>query len=115
MPRNKEAGILSPSQRQAIKDRYAQPAPAPVVLKAQQGFKLSQLSRWWGWSDDTLRKYFKDVDGVGKIVHAEVLGKKSKRQYVSLRIPLHIAQAVYARLHPGSAVWFPPEDKEEAA
>jgi hypothetical protein len=75
---------------------------------------LSELCRRWSWRDDTLRAYFIDEPGVSKIIRPEVLGNRSvkpKRQYVTLRIPLHVAQKMYARSHPGeSTPWMPPED-----
>ena len=114
-------GILSKEQIQKIRAKAPKPESKAATLPQhgeQRAFKLSELSRWWGWSDDTRRRHFINEPGVGKIIHPERFGnsaakdedKKPKRQYVSLRIPLPIAQQVYARLFPGSSTWMPPGD-----
>jgi hypothetical protein len=133
--------ILSPAQVARIRSigsvGSGTSSVPPPKSKIQRAFRLSELSRWWGWSQDFLRPYFKDLDGVsrvilpenaklvhdvpvfkmvdGKRVQVGTKKKRGKREYASLRIPLRVAQAVHAQLHPGGAKWFPPEDPGERA
>ena len=130
--------ILSPTQIARIRSVGSSVgAPSVPPSKIQRGFRLSELSEWWGWSVDFLRPYFKNLDGVSRVVRPEntklvhevpvfetvdgkrvrvgTKEKRGKREYTSLRIPLHVAQEVYAQLHPGAPKWFPPDETQKAA
>lgn len=56
---------------------------------------VAELSRQWGFSENTIRRLFRKEPGVIKIVHQETL---HKRRYTSMRIPERIAQRVHRRL-----------------
>ncbi len=56
---------------------------------------VSELSKQWGFSENTIRRLFRKEPGVIKIVHQETL---HKRGYTSMRIPERIAQRVHRRL-----------------
>jgi hypothetical protein len=55
----------------------------------------AQLAKLWGVSDDTIREIFKHEPGVLAIGKP---GTRTKRGYVSLRIPQSVAVAVHTRL-----------------
>jgi len=106
-------GILPPDQVARIKGIGATKVQRVAIFKEQRGFTIPQLAKWWGWSDDFLRPYFKKKigEGISAVTRPEVVfGDKPKRRYTSMRIPLHVAQKVYAELFPGNPVWYPPQE-----
>jgi hypothetical protein len=56
---------------------------------------VAELSKQWGFSENTIRRLFRKEPGVIKIVHQET---RHKRGYTSMRIPERIAQRVHRRL-----------------
>jgi hypothetical protein len=52
----------------------------------------AQLADRWGYSVDTIRRWFEDGPGV---VKCGGLGGRGKRRRISLRIPLSVAARVY--------------------
>jgi hypothetical protein len=58
-------------------------------------FKPEELAKAWGVSTETIRSIFREEPGVLKIGKT---GAKYKRSYVTLRIPLEIAERVHKRL-----------------
>jgi DeoR/GlpR family transcriptional regulator of sugar metabolism len=56
---------------------------------------VAELSKQWGFSENTIRRLFRKESGVIKIVHQEIL---HKRGYTGMRIPERIAQHVHRRL-----------------
>jgi hypothetical protein len=64
---------------------------SPVM---EQHFKCSELAVKWHMSESTVFKMFVDEDGVIRI------GSRNpkKRTKISIRIPLSVAERVYARL-----------------
>ena len=56
---------------------------------------VAELSKQWGFSENTIRRLFRKEPGVIKIVHQ---GTLHKRGYTSMRIPERIAQRVHRRL-----------------
>jgi hypothetical protein len=59
-------------------------------------YKVPELAKLWGFSDDFVRDLFQDEPGVLKIARREEVRKK-KRAYVSLRIPESVAKRVLAQ------------------
>lgn len=56
---------------------------------------VAELSKQWGFSENTIRRLFRKEPGVVKIAHQETL---HKRGYTSMRIPERVAQRVHRRL-----------------
>jgi hypothetical protein len=65
------------------------------VASLERHYTVAELSKRWIFSQTTIRRLFMKEPGVIRIVRPE---SKSKRGYISLRIPERIAQRVYQRL-----------------
>jgi hypothetical protein len=67
-----------------------------VGLQAfERHYTVSQLSKLWFFSESTIRRLFIREPGVITINHQRT---KSRRGYISLRIPERVAQRVHRRL-----------------
>lgn len=66
---------------------------APTAL--ERHFTVSELSRLWFFSENTIRRLFSREPGVIKIARQPT---RIKRGYTSLRIPQRVAQRVHRRL-----------------
>ena len=70
-----------------------QNAFSPVAL--ERHYTVSELSKLWFFSENTIRRLFSHEPGVIKISRRPT---RIKRGYTSLRIPERIAQRVHQRL-----------------
>ena len=57
-------------------------------------FTPKELAEQWGLDQSTVRRMFRDEEGVLRIPH---LRRSGKRDYVSLRIPASVAARVHER------------------
>lgn len=65
----------------------------PVAL--ERHYTVSELSKLWFFSENTIRRLFSHEPGVIKIARQQT---RIKRGYTSLRIPERVAQRVHRRL-----------------
>jgi len=61
----------------------------------EKHFTVQQVVELWGWSDDTVRRAFRNEPGVIAITHPE---RRSKRPYSKLSIPESVLVRVHERL-----------------
>ena len=61
----------------------------------EKHYTVAQIAELWGWSDDTVRRTFRNEDGVITIMHPE---RRGKRPYSKLSIPESILVRVHERL-----------------
>lgn len=66
---------------------------APTAL--ERHYSVSELSKLWFFSENTIRRLFRQEPGVIRITRQPT---RVKRGYTSLRIPERIAQRVHRRL-----------------
>jgi hypothetical protein len=66
---------------------------SPVAL--ERHYTVSELSKLWFFSENTIRRLFSQEPGVIKIARQQT---RIKRGYTSLRIPERVAQRVHRRL-----------------
>lgn len=64
----------------------------------EKHYTVAELAKRWAMGESTIRRLFRDEPGVIKWGHESVRRNKTKGNYVSLRIPEHVAERVYARL-----------------
>jgi hypothetical protein len=79
------------------KVRIPAPRRAPSVSERNETdrhFTAKQLAELWGLDQSTVRRIFRDEDGVLRIPH---LRRHGKRDYVSLRIPASVAARMHKR------------------
>jgi len=76
-----------------LEKRRQEEGRASIAL--ERHCSVAELSKQWGFSENTIRRLFQKEPGVIKIVHQETL---HKRGYTSMRIPERIAQRVHRRL-----------------
>jgi hypothetical protein len=76
-----------------IAPERAQNGFAPIAL--ERHYSVSELSKLWFFSENTIRRLFSREPGVIKIARQPT---RVKRGYTSLRIPERIAQRVHRRL-----------------
>jgi hypothetical protein len=62
---------------------------------AEQHYLVGELSALWGYSPKTIRRLFEGELGVIAVGHDETL---HKRAYLTMSIPVSIADRVHARL-----------------
>lgn len=62
----------------------------------ERHYTLSQVAELWGWSDETVRRVFRDEPGVLRS-HLPSL-RARKRQNFALRIPQSVLTRVHDRL-----------------
>jgi hypothetical protein len=71
---------------------------APTPIRTQQAdpferhFTPKELAELWRLDESTIRRIFQDVPGVMKIGS---IGRRNKRDYVTLRIPASAAARFY--------------------
>jgi hypothetical protein len=61
----------------------------------EQHFSVQEISKLWGWSEDTVRRAFRHEPGVIVISHPE---RRAKRPYSRLSIPESVLVRVHERL-----------------
>lgn len=61
----------------------------------ERHYTVAEVAALWNFSDDTIRKIFRDQPGVIKIGSPE---RRFKRGYISLRIPESVLQRVHNQL-----------------
>ncbi len=66
-----------------------------VATALERHYSVSELSKLWFFSENTIRRLFSREPGVIKIARQAT---RVKRGYTSLRIPERIAQRVHQRL-----------------
>ena len=80
--------------RQSVANSQGITVPASGDF-AEQHYAVSQIAELWNLSHDVVRKLFEREPGVLVIgVH----GSRSRRRYVTLRIPQSVAERVHRRL-----------------
>lgn len=65
------------------------------VLSLERHCSVGELSKLWGFSENTIRRLFRKEPGVIKIVREQT---RQKRGYTTIRIPERVAQRVHRRL-----------------
>ncbi len=85
-----------------MRDELASTANEPSAritlgLHAERHYSPAELAELWGLSSDTIRRLFEDEPGVVTIGERN---PRSKRRYVTLRIPQSVAARVHRRLSP---------------
>lgn len=72
----------------------------PIVAdEIEPTLTVAEIAGAWKKSADTVRRLFLDEPGVLRFGHGTLLaGRKYRRRYFSLRIPLSVFQRVEARL-----------------
>ena len=66
-----------------------------ACIMAEKHYEPSELAELWGVSVQTIRKIFRDEEGVLKIGSD---GTRNRRAYKTLRIPESVAERVHTRL-----------------
>lgn len=56
---------------------------------------IAEIAQQWGVSKDTVRRHFERVPGVLRLGHVET---KTKRRYITVRVPERIVRAQHALL-----------------
>jgi hypothetical protein len=62
---------------------------------AEKHFSPAELAEAWGLSPETIRNIFREEPGVLKYGKAET---RFRRGYITLRIPMSVAERVHRRL-----------------
>ena len=62
---------------------------------AEKHFSPAELAEAWGLSSDTIRNIFREEPGVLKYGKTET---RHRRGYITLRIPLSVAERVHRRM-----------------
>lgn len=71
----------------------------PAAAEIEQVLTVAEIATAWKKSEDVVRRIFLDEPGVLRFGHGTLLaGRKYRRRYFSLRIPLSVFQRVEARL-----------------
>jgi hypothetical protein len=68
---------------------------ALLVSALEKHYTVSEISKLWQLSDDTVRRIFRDMPGVVKLACPERL---HRRGYCVLRIPESVLQKMHAKL-----------------
>jgi hypothetical protein len=61
----------------------------------EKHYSASELAAIWGVSDDTIRRAFGDLPGVLKICHPRLLGRRTTKPRVTLRIPASLVDRMH--------------------
>lgn len=69
--------------------------PKSGAVSLERHCSVGELSKLWGFSENTIRRLFRKEPGVLKIAHEET---RQKRRYTTMRIPERVAQRVHRRL-----------------
>ena len=67
----------------------------PSASFSQRHYTVQEIAEMWNLGPDAVRKLFEEEPGV--LVFGDVRGSRSKRRYVTLRIPEHVVERVYRR------------------
>jgi hypothetical protein len=62
----------------------------------EQHYSVAYWAQIWGFSQKTVREFFRDETGPG-ILHLPNTGRRSKRDYTTIRISPTAAARVYAK------------------
>ena len=62
----------------------------------EQHYPIAHWARLWGFSQKTVRDWFRDEYGAG-ILRQENTGRRSKRDYITIMISASAAARVYAK------------------
>jgi len=84
---------LTQQTKVSVIPENAQNGFSPVTL--ERHYTVSELSKLWSFSENTIRRLFCHEPGVIKIARQPT---RIKRGYTSLRIPEMVAQRVHKRL-----------------
>ena len=71
-------------------------APVDIACRTislERHYRPKELSEMWGFSEDTIRRWFADEPGVLKVGGS--YHRNGKRGYVSLSIPESVAQRIH--------------------
>jgi hypothetical protein len=72
-------------------------AKAPITHAfEEQHFPIIYWARLWGFSTKTLRDWFRDEEGAG-ILRRSNIGRRKKRDYITIMISASAAARVYAK------------------
>ena len=83
---------------------------AQLMALAERHYSVKELAEMWGLSPAAIRRLFGNEPGVLRF------GKEKKghqRDYVTLRVPAHVAERVYLRCMRPGLVSKPGEDKKK--
>jgi hypothetical protein len=108
--------VLVPRWRARTLGRSRTERPAPLigaraVTAFERHFSINELAKFWGFSVGAVRALFRDRSDVLRIGHGET---RTKRAYLTLRIPESIAQRVYAELRQKRAATMRPAAQHRA-
>lgn len=70
------------------------PAPAPALTHTEPVYTVQELADLWKLSPDSIRKLFKDEQGVRVLKTLQT----RRRTYSTLRIPASVAERVWRRM-----------------
>jgi hypothetical protein len=65
-------------------------------LATEQHFTPTELGELWHFAPNTIREMFENEEGV--LIHGNK-ERRSRRRYLSMRIPTSVASRVHRRLH----------------
>jgi hypothetical protein len=72
------------------------PVVPPILAFEEQHFPIRYWSQRWGFSEKTIREWFRDEYGPG-ILRQPNLGRRKKRSYTTIMISPSAAARVYAK------------------
>jgi len=75
---------------------------APAAFQ-EQHFPIRYWARRWGFSEKTVREWFRDEYGPG-ILRQPNVGRRSKRDYTTIMISASAAARVYAKRTGGKVI-----------
>jgi hypothetical protein len=65
----------------------------------EQAFTVAEIAKKWHFSEDKVRRIFNQEDGVLRFGHETLrVGKKYRRRYYVIRVPLSVFRRVEDRL-----------------
>ena len=73
----------------------SQVAVTPSHVALDRHFSIAEIAQQWGVSRDTVRRHFERVPGILRLGHAET---KTKRRYITVRVPERIVRAQHTLL-----------------
>jgi hypothetical protein len=85
----------APQQQMNVQSTPERPLIGFAPTALERHYSVSELSKLWFFSENTIRRLFSREPGVIKIARQPT---RVKRGYTSLRIPERIAQRVHRRL-----------------
>ena len=75
-------------------ESYSQP-----TIATEKHYNVTEVSKMWGVSGNTVRRIFDGEPGVVKIQGPSIMGRKRQRRiYCTLRIPERVLLRVHARI-----------------